>query len=164
MHGITTFLNWAGESFVDFAAVMLVQSGALIVILLGLDLLIRKRVRAVFRCWMWMLVLVKLMLPTTLSLPTGLGYWFGDKLVKIVTEKPLAAEEEAEPPAIADSEVWTGAAPMTSEEPFVAMSPASETPPLPITETAVAPTVKAAPLRAAPAVTWKAFVFVGWLA
>jgi beta-lactamase regulating signal transducer with metallopeptidase domain len=35
---------------------------------------------------------------------------------------------------------------------------------LPITETAVAPTVKAAPLRAAPAVTWKAFVFVGWLA
>ena len=45
-----------------------------------MDLLLRRRVRAVFRYCVWLLVLVKLILPPTLALPTGIGYWLGDRL------------------------------------------------------------------------------------
>ncbi|MHC4153888.1 MAG: hypothetical protein ACYST6_03020, partial [Planctomycetota bacterium] len=62
MDGVTTFLTSAGRSFVDFAAVMMVQSSVLIVILLALDLILRRKVRAVVRYCLWMLVLLKLVL------------------------------------------------------------------------------------------------------
>lgn len=93
MEGVITFLNSAGKSFVDFAVVMLVQSSLLIIVLLGLELILRKRVRAVLRYWLWMLILVKLMLPTTLSSPTGLAYWIGDKLPGILQQKSSTGEE-----------------------------------------------------------------------
>jgi len=73
-------INSIGKAFVQFAGPMLIQSGVLVLILLLADLLLRKKVRAVFRYWMWMLVLVKLLLPASLSLPMSFGYWFGDKL------------------------------------------------------------------------------------
>ncbi len=83
MAGIVEILNRAGAGFCGFAAAMLLQSGALIVLLYLVDLLIRKRVRAVVRYGMWMLVFVKLVLPPTLCLPTGIGYWCGvDTLVR----------------------------------------------------------------------------------
>ncbi|MBN2842519.1 MAG: M56 family metallopeptidase, partial [Sedimentisphaerales bacterium] len=70
-------INSIGNWFCDNSLRMLIQSSVLIVALFATDLLIRKRVRAVVRYCMWMLVLVKLVLPTTLSVPTGAGYWFG---------------------------------------------------------------------------------------
>ncbi|MHC4754557.1 MAG: M56 family metallopeptidase, partial [Planctomycetota bacterium] len=79
MDNLITFLNTTGKTFIDFSTPMLIQSSVLIIVLLIVDLLVRKKVRAVFRYCIWMLVLVKLVLPTTLSSPTGLGYWFGDK-------------------------------------------------------------------------------------
>ena len=60
MDTIITNLNSAGQAFVNFALPMLIQVGILIVILLGLDWLLRKRVKAVIRYGIWMLVLVKL--------------------------------------------------------------------------------------------------------
>jgi len=80
MNEILQQTNSAGKAFVQFAGPMLIQSSVLVLILLIADLLLRKKVRAVFRYWMWMLVLVKLLLPTSLSLPMSFGYWFGDKL------------------------------------------------------------------------------------
>ena len=80
MNTIVEHINSAGLSFVEFAVPMLVQSGVLIVILLLADLLLRKKVKAVFRYWIWMLVLIKLVLPASLSSPLSLGYLFGDKL------------------------------------------------------------------------------------
>ncbi|MFA5864038.1 MAG: M56 family metallopeptidase [Phycisphaerae bacterium] len=68
-------LNSLGQSFVTFAWPMLAQSGVLIAFLFLLNFILRKKVRAVFRYYLWMLVLIKLLLPTTLSLPTGIGYW-----------------------------------------------------------------------------------------
>jgi len=59
---------------------MLIQSSLLIGILLLADTLLRQRVRAVFRYWIWMLVLVKLVLPPSLGSPLSLGTWLGDKL------------------------------------------------------------------------------------
>ncbi len=73
-------LNSIGRVFCDYAAGVFVQSALLVILLLVVDLLLRKRVRAVFRYCVWLLVLVKLVLPPTLSLPTGIGYWFGDHL------------------------------------------------------------------------------------
>ncbi len=73
-------LNNLGRVFCDYAAGVFVQSALLVILLLVVELLLRKRVRAVFRYCVWLLVLVKLVLPPTLSLPTGIGYWFGDHL------------------------------------------------------------------------------------
>src|SRR4030042_3812063 len=80
MNTIVEHINSAGLSFVEFAVPMLVQSGVLIVILLLDDCRWRKKVKAVFRYWIWMLVLLKLVLPASLSSPLSLGYLFGDKL------------------------------------------------------------------------------------
>ena len=68
-------LNEMGGGFCDYAGAMFVQSGLLVVLLLIVDVVIRKRVRATVRYWLWMLVFAKLLLPPTLSLPTGIGSW-----------------------------------------------------------------------------------------
>ena len=64
-------LNGVGEAFCSHAWSILIQVSVLIAVLLVVDLLLRRRVRAVVRYAMWMLVFVKLLLPPTLSLPTG---------------------------------------------------------------------------------------------
>jgi len=83
MNTILEQINSAGEAFVDFALPMLVQSSILIVILLLADFFLRRKVRAVFRYWMWMLVLIKLILPASLSSPLSVGYLFGDRLTSL---------------------------------------------------------------------------------
>ena len=80
IHHCVTGLNSAGTVFCDYAGAILFQSAVLVVVLLVADLLLRKRVRAVLRYCVWLLVLVKLILPPTLALPTGIGYWLGDRL------------------------------------------------------------------------------------
>jgi ankyrin repeat protein len=87
MEKIISYLNSAGNYFVDFAWPMLIQSSILIIILLGLDLVLRRKVRAVVRYGIWMLVLVKLVLPPSLTSPTGLGYWVADRLPEVAIEK-----------------------------------------------------------------------------
>src|SRR4030043_132409 len=73
-------LNNIGKVFYNYAAGVFIQTAVLVVVLFVIDLLLKKRVRAVFRYCIWLLVLVKLVLPPTLSLPTGIGYWLGDHL------------------------------------------------------------------------------------
>ena len=80
MNTVVETINAGGRAFVDFALPMLIQSGVLILILLAVDTLLRRRVRAVVRYWIWMLVLVKLVLPPSLGSPVSLGTWFGDTL------------------------------------------------------------------------------------
>jgi beta-lactamase regulating signal transducer with metallopeptidase domain len=80
-------INTAGRVFVDFAWSMLLQSSVLIAILLLVDYLLRRRVRAVFRYWLWMLVVIKLVLPTSLSSPVSIGRFM---------EQPMAAIDIAE--------------------------------------------------------------------
>jgi hypothetical protein len=83
MNAILEQVNSAGLWFVEFALPMLVQSGVLILILLLTDFALRKKVRAVFRYWIWLLVLLKLLLPTSLSSPLSLGYFFGNQLAYV---------------------------------------------------------------------------------
>jgi beta-lactamase regulating signal transducer with metallopeptidase domain len=56
MGELVTVLNAAGGAFVAFAAHMLIQSSALIVLLAALDLVLRRWVKAVVRYWIWLLI------------------------------------------------------------------------------------------------------------
>ena len=73
-----TGLNSLGQGFWDYAADIFIQASVLIVVLLIIDFLLRKRIRAIFRYCLWMLVFIKLVLPASFSLPTGIGSWLGD--------------------------------------------------------------------------------------
>ncbi|MBN2134012.1 MAG: M48 family metalloprotease, partial [Sedimentisphaerales bacterium] len=86
-------LNHLGDTFSRYAVAAFLQSALLVVVLFGIDLLLRKRVRAVVRYCMWLLVLVKLILPPTLSLPTGIGYWAPARVpaALAVAERPAPA-------------------------------------------------------------------------
>jgi beta-lactamase regulating signal transducer with metallopeptidase domain/WD40 repeat protein len=72
-------LNRLGNAFCSYATGAFLQSALLVIVLFGIDVLLRKRVRAVVRYCVWLLVLVKLVLPPTLALPTGIGYWLGNR-------------------------------------------------------------------------------------
>ena len=70
-----------------FNLVLLIQSSILILMLLLLDRVLRKRVRAVLRYWIWLLVLLKLVLPPDLSLPTSPSYWLEADAAGIVSQQ-----------------------------------------------------------------------------
>jgi beta-lactamase regulating signal transducer with metallopeptidase domain len=144
MDGAITFLNMIGKSFVDYSILMLIQSSVLIVALLAIDLLLRKKVRAVFRYCIWMLVLVKLVLPTTLLSPIGLGYWFADVLPNFAKEEPVTVEST--------SKVITLAMDTTA-------SPLSILP-----KSITGDTLTLTSVQQATPLTWQGFVFLGWLA
>ncbi len=96
-----TGLNNIGQGFWNYAAGIFIQVSVLIVLLLIIDFLLRKRVRAVFRYCLWMLVFVKLVLPASFTLPTGIGYWLGDYFPSEVSIAKFAQQtEEAVPAAI----------------------------------------------------------------
>ena len=75
MNSTVLALNrWAGPALA-VAWPMLWQSSLLIAFLFALDFAFRRRVRASVRYALWLVVLVKLVLPPSLALPTGLGWW-----------------------------------------------------------------------------------------
>lgn len=82
------FINDCAERFVSSTGLMLIQSSILILILWSLDRLLRKRLRAVFRYGLWMLVLIKLVLPSNLSLPFSASYWMSSVKQHIVRVGP----------------------------------------------------------------------------
>src|SRR5215469_3471017 len=71
---IETLNRW-GESFSAFAWPMLWQSSLLITVIFAFDLMFARRIRASVRYALWMVVLVKLLLPPALALPTGATWW-----------------------------------------------------------------------------------------
>jgi beta-lactamase regulating signal transducer with metallopeptidase domain/transcriptional/translational regulatory protein YebC/TACO1 len=75
MNSIIETLNHWGEGVVSLAWPMLWQSSLLIVALFALDFALRRKVRAAIRYALWLVVLVKLLLPPSLALPTGVGWW-----------------------------------------------------------------------------------------
>jgi beta-lactamase regulating signal transducer with metallopeptidase domain len=103
---MTEIINGMGREFCDHAATMFIQTGVLVAVLLGIDLLLRSRVRATLRYWIWMLVFAKLLLPPSLCAPTGIGYWLGRhaSLPAAVSHQPVeavatAVRTEADVPA-----------------------------------------------------------------
>ncbi|HLX96196.1 MAG TPA: M56 family metallopeptidase [Verrucomicrobiae bacterium] len=75
MDSFIEILNQWGGNFLSFAWPMFWQSSLLITLVLALDLLLAKKIRASIRYALWLAVLVKLLLPPTLALPTGAAWW-----------------------------------------------------------------------------------------
>jgi len=63
------------KSFISYATAMLVQSSVVILLVLLADFLLRKRVRAVVRYWLWMVVPLQLVMPVFLPFLVDLGRW-----------------------------------------------------------------------------------------
>ena len=151
MNSCLAGLNDVGRVFCNYSANMFVQSGVLIILLLVIDLLMRKRVRATFRYWIWMLVFVKLILPPSLSMPTGIGYWRGD----ILSVAPPALEEIftntrhelSEPPLLIDETPLLFEIPQNQLHQTTAELTGSATPVVSYMNT----------------LTWQAVVFALWL-
>jgi len=145
-----TTINSIGGEFWHYAAGMFIQSGVLILSLLTIDFLLRKRVRATFRYWIWMLVFIKLILPPSLSLPTGVGYWFGYHLSadSVVLEVP----SNTAPPKLVGAPVSEHRA-MTAEIPQIQPPQSNPEPAAPATPA----------FSNFQALTWQAAVFILWL-
>lgn len=157
INSLVTALNDTGSGFCSYAGRMFVQSSVLIILLLILDYLLRKRVRAVVRYCLWMLVFVKLILPPSFSMPTGIGYWSGDYLSTHTTvlerASAIVQDESVGAAAIEDTA-------LSAEIPQVKPSH--------ISLQTTAPITSAAPVLAgvsdSNALTWRAIVFLLWLA
>jgi beta-lactamase regulating signal transducer with metallopeptidase domain len=75
---MTTFietLNHAGDYFVKLALPVLWQSSLLIAIIFVLESALRRKIRAAARYALWLVVLLKLLLPPSLALPTSPSWW-----------------------------------------------------------------------------------------
>jgi beta-lactamase regulating signal transducer with metallopeptidase domain/Tol biopolymer transport system component len=144
-------LNHFGDTFVRFAAGASLQTALLVIVLFGMDLLLRKRVRAVVRYCVWLLVLVKLVLPPTFSLPTGIGYWAQSRVpaAALVSDHPAHAIEFEQvtretPPRPHPSKV------LAPVEPAAVYPVASDSASAPV------------PARLTP-ITWQAVLLLLWL-
>ena len=146
---IIAILNKIGACFCGHALAMLIQSSILILVLLVIDSLLRKRIRAVFRYCIWLLVFAKLVLPPTLSLPTGIGYWCGDYW----PANPTSTEVPSLPPVEYTEELLTGYSVMPSEPLEVQPVEVPVEPPAPAISVVV---------PASPSVSWEAGIFLGW--
>jgi beta-lactamase regulating signal transducer with metallopeptidase domain/protocatechuate 3,4-dioxygenase beta subunit len=154
-------INSMGNAFVGFALPMLVQSSILIMAILALDLLLRRKVRAVSRYWIWMIVLVKLVLPTNLSSPTSPAYWFGADLQRAVVQETITAQTSEIVSPIIETSTDSPAFPEAMSEvqpvegirrdPGVAALPAQEV-------------VKVPPTMSSLSIGWPGIVLLVWLA
>jgi beta-lactamase regulating signal transducer with metallopeptidase domain/Tol biopolymer transport system component len=145
-------LNHLGGAFSHYAVRAFLQSAALVIVLFVIDLFLRKRVRAVFRYCIWLLVLVKLILPPTLSLPTGIGYWVGHRL-------PVASP-------VSEHLVDAGGSEPVGRRLPPRPQPSSAVPPVqPAANSAVEPDVAAPPAASTlTPITWQAILLLFWLA
>ncbi len=143
-------LNNIGSGFCNHAVSMFAQSGVLIILLLIIDFMLRKKVRAVFRYCVWMLVFIKLILPPTLSLPTGIGYWCGSTL----SPKRIISK------SIDDIYVAESTKPDVSEAPAISIKP-SQARPFQTTPETIAPVGSV--VTGQHSISWQAIVFLIWL-
>jgi beta-lactamase regulating signal transducer with metallopeptidase domain len=94
----SSFVLWfndIGTSSTAVAVSMSVQLAVLVGVLSGVDWLIRHRARAALRHGLWMLVVIKLLLPVDLLLPTAIAYWAAPWLVTPAVRVPRVAASSA---------------------------------------------------------------------
>ena len=88
MRALTEALNaWADQAR-QFAWPMLWQSSLLIGVLFALDFLLRRKVRPAVRYALWLVVLVKLLLPPSLAFPTSPGWWLRPTKAALARPRP----------------------------------------------------------------------------
>lgn len=163
MNAVADRLNEWGTLFCAQAWAMLLQSGLLILALYLLDGALKKHLRATLRYGLWLLVVVKLVLPPGLALPSGAGYWFsrtGQALNRTATpaQPPVSMAQTAPspgaPPASAAGRAASPnvpaavpqAAPARRTASWADMTPAPMPAPMPDLTPAMAPAPRAVPL------------------
>lgn len=79
MSGMFEHVNSIGKTFAEFAWPLLIRSSVLMLVLLLAEWLLRNKVRAALRYWMWMLVPMQLILPISILSFAKLDYhlWGG---------------------------------------------------------------------------------------
>ncbi len=103
---MNTFVNsmdlW-GQRALDFAGPMFWQSALLIATIWVLDCVLRSKMRAAVRYALWLVVLVKLLVPPSLALPTGVSWWLRPTMVRNSGPSGFASAQDraVEPKAIA---------------------------------------------------------------
>ncbi|MGD0087279.1 MAG: M56 family metallopeptidase [Verrucomicrobiota bacterium] len=75
MNSFIETLNQWGRNFLNLAWPMLWQSSLLIALVLALEFWLVRKIRASIRYALWLAVLVKLLLPPALALPTSPAWW-----------------------------------------------------------------------------------------
>ena len=75
MNTAIEILNRSAEQAFTFAWPMLWQSSLLIGVLFALDCVLRQRLRAAVLYALWLVLLVKLLLPPSLAFPSGICWW-----------------------------------------------------------------------------------------
>ena len=75
MNTIVDTVNVWGTSVLRQAWPTLWQSSLLVGVVLVIDLVTRRRLRPAIRYALWLVVLLKLVLPPSLALPSGVGWW-----------------------------------------------------------------------------------------
>jgi len=168
MNTLLEYLNSFGSVFVEFSWAMLLQSGLLIAAVLVIDLLVKKKVRAVFRYCIWMLVLVKLVLPPSLASPVSVGYFVGDTLPTISEVKPALPEQTAQEQNAVKKEIELQTRPSLSQQLDASGNEmrSAEWPRL-FEEVEVEPIASSGTQEVQPAaavsLSWEGAVFTGWL-
>lgn len=113
MNTVIEVLNAWGEQLIRLAWPLLWQSSLLIGIYFGVEWLARRRVRAAVRYALWLVVLLKLVLPPSLALPTGLGWWLHSAATKPQPSSRFMVVSEgaaSQAPMEVESERWMPAA------------------------------------------------------
>lgn len=174
MNSLINWINAIGAPFVQFSLEMLLQSGILILVLLVLDRLLRKHVRAVVRYWIWMLVLVKLVLPTGLNFPASPSYYLDRDFDEILAVPFHAPEYRLSPmdtlipdgtidyPVSSDgagliASTSTASTPAIVSNPFVPVASAAKTP-------AASAQGVASYAESMTPLSWQGLLFLIWLA
>ncbi len=144
---------------------MLVQSCVLILVLLIMTLLLRQRAKAVFLYALWMLLLVKLVLPVGLALPSSPTYWARQHLPEIGrSETPLTSRDRAisNPPTASTA---TPAPLQSAVEPRPAMTQvkAATPPEAPTWQPPVNPSQNVTHQQNAASLSWQALAMLAWL-
>jgi beta-lactamase regulating signal transducer with metallopeptidase domain/Flp pilus assembly secretin CpaC len=95
MNTVIDTLSRAGEAFCGFAWPMFLQSSLLIALIWTADRLTKKWLRPATRYALWLLVLVKLVIPPTLALPSGAAWWLRASQPSVRREAPVTVTEGA---------------------------------------------------------------------
>jgi beta-lactamase regulating signal transducer with metallopeptidase domain len=158
LNAVIEGINKVGAGWWMFSTAMLVQASILIAIIFLLDLFLRKRIRAVVRYWIWMLVLVKLALPTSLSLPTGVGYWVENPLANTLTTENTGSAEINKVINHELTPINTNETTIENPKLVLASERGSK-----IQKFPAAPRATSSELQVT-VLTWQGFAFLGWLA
>ena len=150
MEAFFSFLNRAGEVLAAWAGPMLLQSSLLFLLLLLLDSLLRKRIPAGVRYTLWLLFLVKLLLPPTLALPTGVGTLLPDRQETAFLRPQPISVEDPNPGRLSLEPLLAVRLPQGSHLPSTHQSPRPRT---------VSP---APPRREGPSLAWAGILLLGW--